>query len=98
MKEEAKLFTGEEARQTLRRIWQALSESKTNNARRKRAHLRDTRNVENHLTTQLTEIGVDTQYIDENIQRPEEIDFELIDDISDDDANDYEIFQLPRKQ
>jgi putative transposase len=98
MKEEAKLFTGEEARQTLRRIWQALSESKTNNARRKRAHLRDTRNVGNHLTTQLTEIGVDTQYIDENIQLSEEIDFELIDDSPDDDSDDYETFQLPRKQ
>jgi putative transposase len=98
MKEEAKQFTGEGARQTLRRVWQAASESKTNNARRKRARLRETLNDENHLTTPLTEIGVDMQYIDENIQLSEEIDFELIDDIPDDDADDYETFQLPRKQ
>ncbi|MBV6660833.1 DDE-type integrase/transposase/recombinase [Pseudomonas yamanorum] len=98
LKDEAKLFTGEEARKTLRRVWQALSESKTNNARRKRARLRDPRNNEDHFNTPLGEIGVDTQYIDENIQLSEEIDFELIDDMPDDDADDYETFQLPRKQ
>jgi putative transposase len=98
LKDEAKHFTGEEARMTLRRIWQALSESKTNNARRKRARLRDPRNNEDHFNTPLGEIGVETQYIDKDIQLPEEIDFELIDDMSDDDADDYETFQLPRKQ
>ncbi|EJM74037.1 DDE-type integrase/transposase/recombinase [Pseudomonas sp. GM60] len=98
MKEEAKQFTGEEARKTLPRIWQALSESKTNNARRKRARLREPRNDENHFTTPLTEIGVDTRFIDENIQLPEEIDFELIEDMPDDDTDDYETVLLPRKQ
>ncbi|WP_458378173.1 hypothetical protein [Pseudomonas veronii] len=98
LKEEAKLFTGEEARKTLPRIWQALSESKTNNARRKRARMNDPRNDQNQLTTAFAEIGVGLQYIDENIQLSEEIDFDLIDDISDDDADDYETFQLPRKQ
>jgi len=98
LKDEAKLFTGEEARQTLRRVWQALSESKTNNARRKRARLGDPRAEESHFNTPRNEIGVEVQYIDENIQLSEEIDFELINDMPDDDADDYETFQLPRKQ
>jgi putative transposase len=98
LKDEAKLFTGEEARKTLPRIWQALSESKTNNARRKRARLRDPRVNEDHFNTPLGEIAVEMQYIDEDIQLSEEIDFELIDDMPDDDADDYETFQLPRRQ
>ncbi|MNJ67862.1 hypothetical protein D3C77_640670 [compost metagenome] len=98
LKEEGKLFTGEEARQTLRRILQCLSEFKTNNVRRKRAHLRDTRNEESRHITPPSEMTVDTQYIDEDIQLSEEVDFELIDDTTDEDADDYETFQLPRKQ
>jgi putative transposase len=82
----------------LPRIWQALSESKTNNARRKRARLRDPRVNEDHFNTPLGEIAVEMQYIDEDIQLSEEIDFELIDDMPDDDADDYETFQLPRRQ
>ncbi|WP_178083155.1 DDE-type integrase/transposase/recombinase [Pseudomonas sp. DP16D-R1] len=98
LKEEGKLFTGEEARQALRRILQSLSEYQTNNVRRKRAHLRGTRNEESQYISPPSDMTVDTQYIDEDIQLSEEVDFELIDDTPDDDADDYETFQLPRKQ
>lgn len=97
MKEEGKLFNGEEARQTLLRIWKALSESKTNNERRKRARLRDLRNEENRHINQPSEMGASTQHIDEYIQLSEEIDLELIDDTLGYAADDYETFQLPRK-
>ncbi|SFO78806.1 putative transposase [Ectopseudomonas composti] len=96
LKEEAKLFTGEEARQTLRRIWQALSESTANNARRKRAHLRDVRNNPTQNITAPNNLSDDAQHINEHIELAEEIDLELINDTLDDD-DDYETFELPRK-
>lgn len=97
LKEEAKLFTGEEARQSLLRIWQALSESTENNKRRKRAHLRDIRNNENQNIAAPTDQSDDAQYINEHIEFAEEINLELIDDTLDDDDDDYETFELPRK-
>lgn len=98
LKEEAKLFTGEEARQTLRRIWQALRASTENNKRRKRAHLHDIRNNQSQNIAGPNDQSDDAQHINEHIEFAEEIDLEFIDDTLDDDADDdYETFELPRK-
>lgn len=98
LKADAKQFTGEDARQTLLRIWQALRESKENNARRKRARMRELRNEERQSISPTTGMETLTQDIDEDIQLSEEIDFELIDDTHEDDAiDDYKTYLLPRK-
>lgn len=97
LKEEAERFTGEGARQVLLRIWHVISESKNNNARHKRAHLRDIRNQQNQIPGP-SETMAHTPFSDDDIQLSEEIDFELINQVPDDFADDYETFQLPSKK
>ena len=100
LKAEGQLFTGEVARLTLLRIQQRVSDSIENNSRRKQDHRRNARREEGQNTSAADVVRHDTHHIDEYIDHPEEIDLELIDDTPDydtDDDDDYETFQLPRK-
>lgn len=79
------------------RIWQSMSEFRTKNARRKRAHLLDLKNQQSQTLAPFSEVMPHTSNIGEDIQICEEIDFGLINNATDDINDEYETFQLRRK-